>query len=254
MFYRCLAGLIVLTVVAFGQGAKDAGSERPITLYPDFAVEGSRLVAFINQHARERDAVVLSHTDVLKSTYRITKLGIQRGAVWLYVPRDLALFHGHASNLEGITGIAFIPDRRAERRQTAERLADDAHAHNATFVVGLEPRQAMRFSEVEDLARSGDVFLIYKADIMRTGGEAYRSYVTRLARTARETKPGIALEVGIATAEDDAQTRRNAATLHDCADVTDRIAIFCGDTDASYASLETLYALLRPQQPFEGQK
>ncbi len=222
--------------------------EAPITLYPESELTASPVPAFFNARARADDAIVVSYIDALKVSARISQLGIKNGEVWLYVPRELDLTQGGRRNTEGAKGIVYVPgDSRHSTlsRAATERIADDAAALGCRMVVGLEPELARSLVNVSDLARHASVLTIYDNQRLRRGGAVYREYVERLVKEARSANPSIKIELCISTGRDDATTKAVAGVLWTCADLVDRIGIYCNDTPESQASLTQLYQVLR---------
>jgi len=218
----------------------------PITLYPDFDIRGSRLPDFINTHGREKDAVVVSYRDAFKTAFRIAKVGVKRGGVWIYVNRDMRFRHEHWSNVEGAAGIVFIPDRSLGLvRRSVNLVAEDARAAMCVLAVGVASARTYQLADVDELCPPAQIFTIYDNDRLRLGSEVYRKFVEWLAIEARTVNAKIKIEVGIATAHDEPSTREVAQALWACGDLVDRIAIYCEDSPESYSSLATFYWLLR---------
>jgi hypothetical protein len=91
--------------------------------------------------------------------------------------------------------------------------------------------------------------LVWPRKPLRRGAAEYRGYVERLVREARAVNPGIQIEICIATGSDAAATKTAAGVLWACADLVDRIGIYCRDTAESRASLDLLYQVLRGSPP-----
>src|SRR5262245_39428790 len=77
----------------------------PITLYPEVDLKESHYPAFVNERARPGDAIVISQVDALKTSFRISQLGIDRGDIWVYVSGDHDLAQTGRSRIEGAKGI-----------------------------------------------------------------------------------------------------------------------------------------------------
>ena len=165
---------------------------------------------------RRKSAVVVSYRDAFKTNFRIAHLGVKRGGVWIYVNKDTSFLHEHWKNTQGASGIVFIPDRSPGLRLPAQRMADDARAAGCVFAVGIPPARAYRLTDVADLCPPAQIFTLYDNDRLRLGADHYRKFVDRLVVEARAVNPKITIEVGVATAHDEASTRAVARTLWAC--------------------------------------
>lgn len=220
----------------------------PITLYPEADLAGSSLPGIFNAQARPDDAIVVSHVDALKQSARLSTLGIERGDIWVYVPREMDLTQAGRRNLEGARGILYVPSPgRGQALSAAEarRVSESAAILGCRMIVGLEPDLTRNLHNVAEISRDASILTIYDPQRMRRGGAEYRKYVERLVREARAVNPAIRIEVCIATGGDAAATRAAAGVLWTCADLVDRIGIYCNDSAESRASLGRLYAVLR---------
>jgi hypothetical protein len=222
--------------------------DTPITLYPETNLAGSGLAGFFNAQARPHDAIVVSYVDALKVPARLSSLGIERGEIWVYVPADLDLTQAGRRNLEGAKGIVFVPASRIDNTRfnaTARRISESAATLGCRMIAGLEQSQTRSLSNIADVARHASVLTIYDGQRLRSGGEEYRRYVERLAHEARAVNPSIQIDVCISTGGDAAATKALAGVLWNCADLADRIGIYCNDSAESRASLAVLYQVLR---------
>lgn len=223
-------------------------SRAPITLYPETSLKESPIVGFFNRHARPDDAIVSSYVDALKTSAKIKDLGITRGEIWIYVPADLDLTQNGRQHVEGAHGILFVPsDGRRDRTSLAtegRRLAERAQTLGFRFIAGLEPKLARSLANVADLAKHASVLTIYDAQRLRKPA-GYRAFVERLVKEARAANPAITIEVAIVTGANDEASKALAGVLWNCADLVDRIGIYCEDTPESQASLSLYYKVLR---------
>jgi hypothetical protein len=226
--------------------------DAPITLYPTDSVAGSGVAGFFNDQARPQDAIVVSHLDALKESARLSALGLGRGEIWVHVPREPDLTQAGRRQLEGAKGIVYVPAaRRADRLSAAgaRRIAESAATLGCRMIAGFEPEQARDLNHIADLARHASILTIYDSLRLQRGGAEYRAYVERLVREARAANPSIQIEVCIATGRDAAATQALAGVLWTCADLADRIGIYCNDTAESRASLALLLQVLRGAPP-----
>ncbi|MBL9206973.1 MAG: hypothetical protein JNN01_17920 [Opitutaceae bacterium] len=223
----------------------------PITLYPEVSLPDSTYPAFMNRHARPDDAVVLSHLDAFKGSARISQLGITRGQVWVHVTGDRDLTQKGRRNIEGASAILYVPSSPTSQGSSdlvfieVGGVARSAEILQCPLVVGLEPGDARTYIKVRDVAARGSTLTIYDNQKLRGGPQAYRKYVERLVKEARAANPSIRIEVAVSTGANETATRTILDTLAVCADLADRIGIYCDDTPESQRSLSTLYAQLR---------
>jgi hypothetical protein len=257
MWHRCFLSRSFLVLVLSGSwllaapGAAELEGQRrrlgdlPITLYPDFVVQDSSLPAFVNSHARPQDAVVISWRDALKGSFRVPQLGITRGQVWVYVPHDMDLAQQGWRNLQGISGIVFVPEAGLVTAATVNGLVETASALKCTLIVGVESRRAIPLFNVPTLSRPAQVLTIYDNARLRDGAGSYRRYVDRMTAEARGVNPGIQIEVAVATARGAQATKAVYETLVACSEVADRVGIFCNSTTESDESLRLLFCMLR---------
>lgn len=221
---------------------------KPITLYPEIVPAQSDLPRYFSARARADDAIVISHGDALKVSARIAQLGVEHGEVWVHVPRDLDLTQNGRKNLEGAKGIVYVPAGRLSARRLsteARQLAEKAGLLGCRLIVGLEPEQARTLNHIAEIAPHASILTIYDNQRMRRGAAEYRAHVERLVHEARAVNAGIQVEICISTGADAAATKALAGVLWTCADLADRIGIYCDDTPASRASLDLLYQVLR---------
>jgi hypothetical protein len=220
----------------------------PITLYPETALPNSPVVAFFNQHARSDDAIVCSYVDALKTSARIKDIGVTRGEVWIYVPRDLDLTQNGRPHVEGAQGLVYVPDDTLRTKGSlstqARQVAERAATLGFRMAAGLEPGLARSLANVADVAKHASILTIYDSQKLRNPA-GYRAYVQRLVKEARAANPTILIEVAISTGADEKASKALAGTLWNCADLIDRIGIYCNDTAASQASLALYFEVLR---------
>jgi hypothetical protein len=245
------AGLAGLSL----QAALDAGDQErylrlhnaPITLYPETQLSESSLTAFCNARARPADAIVVSFIDAFKGPARLAALGIQRGEIWIYVPADLDLTQNGRKHIEGAKGIVYVPGSRRPRILSAEarRIAESAAILGCRMIAGLERKEAKSLANVGDVARHASILTIYDNQRLSRGAAEYRKYIERLVKEARAANPTILIEVCISTGRDAAASKALAGVLWTCADLVDRIGIYCNDSAESRASLELYYKVLR---------
>lgn len=223
----------------------------PITLYPEVSLPRSTYPAFMNQHARPEDAIVLSYFDAFKSGARISKLGIQRGQVWIHVASDRDLTQGGLKYIEGASAILYVPAAHPLKGSKDTLMIDVGGLARSTatlkcpLIVGLEPGDARNFAKVREVAAHAAVLTIYDNQKQKGGPEAYRRYVERLVAEAKAVNPKILIEVAVSTGTSDAATTAASSLLYVCADLADRIGIYCDDTPESLTSLSRLYDMLR---------
>jgi hypothetical protein len=247
-----VASGLVLTLSAAPTPADSDRYQRlqsaPITLYPESVLTESPVPAFFNLRARPDDAIVVSSVDALKGSARIAQLGVQKGEVWIYVPRELDLTQGTRRNTEGAKGIVYVPagDRHTTLSEAAtRRISESAATLGCRMVVGLEPDLARSLRNIDDIARHASILTIYDNQRLSRGAQAYRDYVERLVKEARAVNPSIKIELCISTGRDATTTKALAGVLWTCADLVDRIGIYCNDSAESQASLTQLYQVLR---------
>jgi len=224
----------------------------PITLYPEVQLAGSGLPGIFNAQARADDAIVVSYIDALKIPARLSSLGITRGEIWVYVPAELDLTQAGRRNLEGAKGILYSPAPARGKdlsAATGRRISESAATLGCRMIVGLEPAWTRSLDNVAVISLDAAVLTIYDNQRLQGGGAEYRRYVERLVREARAVNPAIQIEVCVATGHDAAATKAVAGVLWTCADLVDRIGIYCNDTAESRASLEQLYQVLRGSPP-----
>lgn len=224
----------------------------PITLYPEAELAQSSLPGIFNAQARADDAIVVSYVDALKVPARLSSLGIERGDIWVYIPREMDLTQNGRRNLEGAKGILYVPSPgRGQALSTAEarRIAESAAILGCRMIVGLEPDQTKNLRNIAEISRDAAVLTIYDHKRLQRGAAEYRKYVERLASEARAVNPAIKIEVCIATGGNADATKAAAGVLWACADLVDRIGIYCNNTAESRASLGKLYEVLRGAPP-----
>lgn len=224
----------------------------PVTIYPGFDVRDAAFVACFNRFARTDDALVISHMEAFKGSFRVADLGVARGQVWVQVDREANLGQSLRKNVEGARGIVFIPDRdqvvskHSNVRRTASQLAEEAKALGVPLIVGLDDRDTWSLANVADIARSGDVLTICASSRLHGSVAEYRAHIEKVIRAAREENPRIKVELAfIAT-----MAVEDRARMFDLAvaniDLADRLAIYCDNNQESLESLTALLARLRP--------
>lgn len=253
MFLSLIAGL----VASLG-GAELSDAQRmaklqamPVAVYPEFDVHDSPLVTLFNRCAREGDAVVVSYTDALKGDFRTANLGLQRGEVWIYVPGEVDLKHGHHKNFAGAKAVVFVPATRGRGGMTMlgsgmRRMREDANGEGMRLVAGLEEADWRSNANAAEVARHAEVVTIYLPSRIRSGGKKYRQTLERVVREIRAANPAVQIELAIPTGATPAATQMLAGLAFANADLVDRLGIFCEDTPQSLASLERMLNVFRP--------
>lgn len=189
-----------------------------------------------------------SYVDSLKTSARIPDLEVRRGEVWIYVPGDLDLTQTRHQHVVGAQGIVFVPSdahpRKGPLAVEARQLSEKASQLNFRMVAGLEPKNARFLANVRDIAKHASVLTIYDGQKLRKPAN-YRTYVERLVKEAKAANPPIKIEIASSTGANDAASKALAGVWWNCADLVDRIGIYCDDSSASRASLALYYKTLR---------
>ena len=225
----------------------------PIAVYPDFEVGGSRLVPLLNERAREGDALVVSYTEAFKGDFRVEQLKLIRPEVWLYVRGVPDLRHAYRRQTDGLKGLVFVPEAGAKGRGemrnlglTMQRLREDADALGLRLVAGLEEPDFRLVGNAAEIARHAQIVTVYLPHMISAGGQAFRPKFEKLVAEARQANPSVQVELAIPTGTPQA-TQALAGLAFSNIDLADRLAIYCKDTSESYASLEKMFRVFRPQ-------
>ncbi|PTX95664.1 hypothetical protein DB354_09630 [Opitutus sp. ER46] len=222
----------------------------PVTVYPDFYVGESPFVKQLNDLTRPGDAVVVSHLDALKGSFRVADVGLKQADVWVHVAND-TLISERQRNLAGAKAVVFVPGRYHDGvRREAQMMREDTQHLGIPLVVGLEYPDTRVLAHVGEIARYGDVITVYARSELSSGRVAFREYVERVVRAAKEANPNIKVEVAVAAARTREATLAVYGALLDSADLADRVAIYCNDTPEAATSLaELMHALRDPAAP-----
>lgn len=217
----------------------------PVTLYPNFYVADSSFLAEINKVTRPGDAVVVSHLDALKGSFRVSKVGLKNADVWVHIVEGVEIGQNER-NFAGAKGIVYVPQRYRERvGYETGLLHGETQGLGIPLIVGLEPNDTRTLDNVAQIAKHGDVITVYAWRELTAGRAAFRTYLERIVRTAKEANPGIKVEVAVAVTRTTAATLAMYAVLIDSADLADRVAIYCNDSPEAAQSLAQLMHALR---------
>lgn len=240
--------LVFVTALALGAaGAELSPAEKvfrtPVTIYPNFAVCDTSLVAIFNGFAREDDALVVSQVEAFKSNFRVANLGVTRGQLWIAVSAAAHLGQTYRKNIEGARGLVYVPAQggRAAPRYAAGLLAEEAKSLRLPLIVGLDERDTWLLANVTEIAGNGDVITICASRELRGPTPEFRHYLARVIRVARETNPTIKVELALIARREKAERAQMLKHAVGNIDLADRLAIYC---DRDEESLESLKALL----------
>jgi len=246
--------LMFITALAVGAPVPPTGSVEkirgtPVTIYPNFDVRGTSLVAIFNGFAREDDALVVSHQDAFKGAFRVANLGVTRGQVWIYVPWAASLAQTYRKQVEGARGLVYVPGHatKTNLRYVAGQLAEEAKALRVPLIVGLDDRDTWTLANVADIARSGDVITICASRALRGSAEAFRAQIEKIVRVAREANPAIKVELALIATRAKAERTPMLKLAAGNVDLADRLAIYCDQDAESLEGLQVLLAGLRPE-------
>jgi hypothetical protein len=223
-------------------GAAARLASLPLTIYPRFDVSAGDFAAVFNRVARPDDVLVVSFADARKLSFRVAKVGVTQGQVWVYVDRDVSLGQTYRDNIAGARGLVYVPSRPSgvsSLRYTTEQVADQAKALNLSLAVGLDDRDTRTLSNVADLARSGEVFTLCASSRLHDS-------VAKTIAAAREANPRIKIELAFIAPMDAAYCDHQLGLAEATADLADRLAIYCETSAESRANLDRMLARLRP--------
>lgn len=253
-----LTSILILSLVSLLSAETLTDAQRlaklqamPIAVYPEFDVKGSALVTLLNQRARAGDAIVVSYTDAMKGSFRVEQLGLQRADVWIYVSGEVDFNQAYRKNFAGAKGVVFVPPARGlggmkMLHATTARMREDANIHGMRFIAGLEEADWRLNANAAEIARHAEVVTIYLPKRIRSGGAEFRQALQRAVGEVRAANPNVEIELAVPTGATSAATQLLSGLAFANADLVDRLGIYCEDTPQSFASLDLMLSVFRP--------